>query len=169
MYIYSKMNQGRKKCLGKKKIMETFPSPNNMRIWKLSRGSALDFLRLLHSCLSNSKRSVSSETVLHNWRLKISFAVPAFLLQGIECLRGRVTGNQAGKKRNSYLKLKWTTTEMAGFVALPRCEIEMNKNDLRNVGPTKLRRRTPIQGKDILNSCWSPLSCLCSSKTEHTK
>ena len=58
---------------------------------------------------------------------------------------------------------------MAGFVALPRCEIEMNKNDLRNVCPTKLRRRTPIQGKDILNSCWSPLSCLCSSKTEHTK
>ena len=43
MYIYNKMNQGRIKRLGKKIFMETFPSPNNMRIWKLSRGSALDF------------------------------------------------------------------------------------------------------------------------------
>ena len=38
MYIYNNMNQGRIKRLGKKIFMETFPTPNNMRIWKLSRG-----------------------------------------------------------------------------------------------------------------------------------
>ena len=66
MYIYNKMNQGRKKkCLGKKKIMETFPGPHDMRISRLFRGSALDFFAVA-SCLSNSKISVSSEKVLHN-------------------------------------------------------------------------------------------------------
>ena len=65
MYIYNKMNQGRKKRLGKKIFMETLPSPNDMRIWKLSRGSNVDFF-VVASCLSNTKMCVSSENVLHN-------------------------------------------------------------------------------------------------------